>query len=254
MLSRFKQVLSVVTPSTPQNRGRLKDAIAARDKAQQGVAEYRETVERLATVIRTSDDAARLASDATQRAAEARREWVRNGCRHSEYRELQALDDAAAQASRAAESAGRDADVINKTRTLAHAQGVLQSAQTEVRYREEEISTAIGSIIADEAAPLLERFEHVAEEYRTLRAQVMAVQRVLDPDIYGNHGAKSADGARFVRASLGRATIRSWDQERDAADAHDFVEGERGRDAALFEGLTASHRARAAQLRNDPDA
>jgi hypothetical protein len=100
----------------------------------------------------------------------------------------------------------------------------------------------------------LERFEHVAEEYRTLRAQVMAVQRVLDPDIYGNHGAKSADGARFVRASLGRATIRSWDQERDAADAHDFVEGERGRDAALFEGLTASHRARAAQLRNDPDA
>jgi hypothetical protein len=254
MLSRFKQVLSVVTPSTPQNRGRLKDAIAARDKAQQGVAEYRETVERLAAVIRTSDDAARLASDATQRAAEARREWVRNGCRHSEYRELQALDDAAAQASRAAESAGRDADGIKKTRTLEYAQGVLQSAQTEVRYREEEISTAIGSIIADDAAPLLQRFERIAEEYRAVRAEVMAVQRVLDPDIYGNHGAKSADGARFVRASLGRATIRSWDQERDAADANDFVEGERGRDAALFEGLTASHRARAAQLRQDPDA
>jgi hypothetical protein len=254
MLARFKQVLSVVTPSAPQNRGRLKDAIAARDKAQQGVAEYRETVERLAAVIRTSDDAARLAADATQRAVETRREWVRNGCKHSESRELQALDDAAAQASRAAEAAGRDADGIKKTRTLEYAQGVLQSAQAEARFREEEISAAIGSIIADEAAPLLERFEHVAEEYRTLRAQVMAVQRVVAPDMYGNHGAKSEAGSRFVRASLGRATIRSWDQERDAADANDFVEGERGRDAAMLEQLSSRWRDRAARLRQDPDA
>jgi hypothetical protein len=169
-------------------------------------------------------------------------------------RELQALDDAAAQASRAAESAGRDADVIKKTRALEYAEGALRSSQSSVRYREADISTAIGSILVAEKAEFLAQGPELADKLRAWRRGVKSLERVVDPEMFGNHGAKSEDGARAIRAALNSAYIRSWDEERDAADARDFVEGERGRDAALFEGLTASHRARAAQLRQDPDA
>jgi hypothetical protein len=255
MLSRLKHAaLSVVASANRPSRDKLKAAIAARDAADQAVVESRETVERLATVIRTSDDAARLASDASQRAAEARREWVRGGCVWSGARELQALDDSAAQAARAAESAGRDADVINKTRTLAHAQSVLQSAQTDVRHSENTITGAVGEIIAEEAATLLDQFERAAKEYRELRLQVKALQRVVAPDTYGNHAAKSEAGAQIVVAALVRAAIRSWDDERSSADAHDFVEGTLGRDAGMLEQASAPWLERAAQLRNDPDA
>jgi hypothetical protein len=254
MLSRFKQVLSVVTPSTPQNRGRLKDAIVARQTAKQAVTDAHETVERLGTVIRTSDDAARLASDATQRATESRRAWVRGGCVWSGARELQALDDAAAQASRAAEAAGRDADVVKKTRTLEYAEGALRSAQADVRHSDKAISEAVGEIIASEKSDLLDQFERAAKEFRVLRFQVMAVRHVLDPDVYGNHGAKSAAGARIIREAMNRAHIASWDDERSSADAHDFVEGAPGHDAATLEQASAPWFERAAQLRNDPDA
>jgi hypothetical protein len=256
MLSRFKHAaLSVVGASANRpDREKLKAAIAARDQAQQAVVESHETVERLAAVIRTSDDAARLASDTSQRAAEARREWVRNGCKHSESRELQALDDSAAQASRAAEAAGRDADVVNKTRTLAHAQSALQSAQADVRHSDKAISEAIGEIIASEQSDLLDQFERAAKEYRVLRFQVKALQRVVAPDTYGNHAAKSETGARIIREAMNRAYIESWDDERSAADSHDFIEGALGHDTALLAQASAPWFERAAQLRQDPDA
>jgi hypothetical protein len=256
MLSRFKHAaLSVVGASSGRpDRERRRAAIAARDQAHQAVVESHETVERLGAVIRTSGDAARLAADATQRATEAHRAWVRNGCKHSESRELQALDDAAAQASRAAEAAGRDADVINKTRTLAHAQAVLQSAQTDVRAAEKGISEAIGEIVASEQSDLLDQFERAAKEFRVLRFQVMALKRVVAPDMYGSHAAKSEAGARVIMTALNSAHIASWDDERSSAAAHDFVEGTLGRDAAMLEQASAPCLERAAQLRADPDS
>jgi hypothetical protein len=255
MLSRFKAALSVVGASSNRpDREKLKAAIAARQTAQQAVVVSHETVERLATVLRTSDDAARMAADATQRATEARRAWVRGGCVWSESRELQALDDSAAQASRAAESASRDAEVINKTQTLAHAEGALRSAQADVRHSDKAISEAVGEIIASEQSDLLDQFERAAKEFRVLRFQVMAVRHVLDPDVYGNHVAKSAAGARIIREAMNRAHIASWDDERSSADAHDFVEGAPGHDAATLEQASGPWFERAAQLRNDPDA
>jgi hypothetical protein len=256
MLDMLKRpALAIVGASANRpDREKLKAAIAARQTAQQAVVVSHETVERLATVIRTSDDAARLAADAANRATEAHREWVRNGCKHSESRELQALDDAAAQAARAAEAAGRDADVVKKTRTLAHAQSALQSAETDVRHSENTITGAIGEIIAEEAATLLDQFERAAKEYRVLRLQVKALQRVVAPDIYGNHAAKSEAGAQIVVAALVRAAILSWDDERSSADAHDFVEGTLGRDAGMLEQASAPWLERAAQLRADADS
>jgi hypothetical protein len=255
MLSRFKAALSVVVaPSNRPDREKLKAAIAARQTAKQAVTDAHETVERLATVVRTSDDAARLASDATQRATESRREWVRGGCVWSGARELQALDDAAAQAARVAESAARDADAIRKTQTLAHAEGVLQSAQTDVRAAEKGISEAIGEIIASEQSDLLDQFERAAKEYLVLRFQVQALLRVVDPPWDADARSKSAAGARVIREAMNRAHIASWDDERSSADAHDFVEGALGHDTALLAQASAPWFERAAQLRADPDA
>jgi hypothetical protein len=256
MLSRFKHAaLSVVGASANRpDREKLKTAIAARQTAQQAVVESRETVERLQAVVDQADDAARTAATATHEATEARRQWVRGGCVHSASRELEHLDAVAAEAADVAKRAAVDANVIGKTGTLASAQSVLQSSQADVRYREKEIATETGAILAEEAAPLLAQLERAAAEYRLLRSQVKALQRVLDPPMYTDATAKSQDGARAIMAALVRATIRSWDEERDAADARDFVDGERGRDAATLEQMTLKWRERAAQLRADPDA
>jgi hypothetical protein len=257
MLSRFKQAaLSVVTSSNRPGRERLKAAIAARSRAQRAVTESGETVARLAAVIRNSDDAARAAANATHQATEARREWVRNGCKHSESRALQAIDDAAAEAARAAELAGRDADVINKTRALAHAESAVGSQQADLRGAEDDIGAAIGAILADELAPDLELLERLAADYRAARIRIMALMKLLNPSKWAYTPDRCASVAAYdlIDAALGRATIKPWDEERDAADARDFVDGARGRDAEMLEQLRSKWRDRAAQLRADPDA
>jgi hypothetical protein len=255
MLSRFKQVLSVVGASANRpDREKLKAAVAARQTAKQAVTDAHETVERLGTVIRTSDDAARMAADATQRATEARRAWVRGGCVWSESRELQALDDSAAQASRAAEAAGRDAEVINKSRALEYSEGALRSAQADARHSDKAISEAIGEIIASEQSDLLDQFERAAKEYLVLRFQVQALLRVVDPPWDADAQSKSAAGARIIREAMNRAHIASWDDERSQAQARDFVHGDRDLDAATLDQASAPWFERAAQLRNDPDA
>jgi hypothetical protein len=257
MLSRLKQVLSVVGASANRpSRDKLKAAIAARDAAQRAVVDSGDT-ERLQAVLDHADEAARMAADAAHRATEARRAWVLNGCPWTGTRELQALDDSAAQAARAAEAAGRDASAVRKSGALARAASVVQDAQADVREAEGKITAAIAVIIAEEAAPLLQRFEHIADEYRAARAEVMAVRAVLVQPWSLPHKDEmnpAWEGERAIEVTLTRAAIKSWDQERDAADANDFVEGERGRDAAMLEQLSSRWRDRAAQLRNDPDA
>jgi hypothetical protein len=258
MLSRFKHAaLSVVGASANRpDREKLKAAIAARDAAQRAVVDSGDT-ERLQAVLDHADEAARMAADAAHRATEARRAWVLNGCPWTGTRELQALDDSAAQAARAAEAAGRDASAVRKSGALARAASVVQDAQADVRGAEDKISAAISVIIAEEAAPLLQRFERIAEEYRAVRAEVMGVRMTLAQpwDLTTKDKMNPAwEGERAIEAALTRATIQSWAKERDTAHAADFVEGERGRAAGMFEGLMAPWRDRAAQLRADPDS
>lgn len=242
-----------VVDSKP-SRERLKAAIAARDAARQDISNAQSTLERLQAVIRESDVAARAAADAARKETEARNAWVRSGCTFSAARELQSLTDEAAQASHAAESAARNAEAVSKQ--LARAEDAVRSNEVEVGHRETEISAAIGVILAEEAAPLLKHFERLAEEYRVLRAKVMGVSLVLGRPwtLDRNKMNPSWEGEKAITDALQRAAIKDWDAERDAARARDFVEGTRGCDEAMLEQLTSHWRARAAQLRENPDA
>jgi hypothetical protein len=172
----LRSALTVVGSSSNRTgRERLKVALAARDAAQLAVVESRETFERLHAIIADSDQAARAAASATRDANEFRKEWVRAGCRHSASRELSALEDDAAEKTRAAERSAVTAAAVSKE--LARARSVVESAQVDVRGPENAITAAIGVILAQEAAPLLQRFENIAEEYRVTRAKVMGVLR-----------------------------------------------------------------------------
>ncbi|MGO9039044.1 MAG: hypothetical protein ACLQKH_13760, partial [Steroidobacteraceae bacterium] len=146
MLSLLKRPASVGS-----NRERLRHAITARDAAQQAVIEARATLERLETVVKVGDDAARAAADERRAATEARNAWVRSGCSYSAARELQSLEDSAAEAGRVAERAALDTAAVCKE--LARAQDAVQSRQNDIRHCEAEISIAVGVILAEEAAP-----------------------------------------------------------------------------------------------------
>ncbi len=249
---KLLHMLRATSPTPLPSRERLKSALAARAAAQGEVVKAREMLGRLQAVVAASDQAARAAAHATCAADEFRKQWVRGGCKHSESRELQALTDAAAEAAKAAQTTSINAAAVCKE--LARAQDAVQSRQNDIRHCEAEISIAVGVILAEEAAPLLLRFERIAEEYRAVRIEIKALQRVLDPGRYEDAMAKSDEGARLVDAALGRGAILSWDKERDAAQAHDFVEGARGRDEAALEKLMARWRERAQALRANPDA
>lgn len=250
-------MLRLLNPlATPRpDRDRLKSAIAARDAARRAVEDARTTLKRIETVVNAADDAARMAAKATSAAAEARREWVRGGCKHSESIQLQVQDDAAAEAARVASRAAADAEVVRKAGALARANDAVQLARSSLRGSEEEIGAAIGAIIAEEAAPLLERLENLAKEYRTLRAEIIGVQRVVDPPMFEDESAASSEGARLIAAALARAKIESFDDELAAARTNTFITtGQRVGDATILDPLSAPYRERAAQLRNDPDA
>ena len=241
--------LAVVGASAPQcpGRGRLRAALAARSEAQHAVIEARAILERLESVIEQADDAARTASAAAVQAKEARQRWVRDGCL-ANAREHQVLSEDAAKAASVAQSAALDADAVSKE--LLRAQSAVQSAQVEVGHRDQEIAGAVGEILVMEQAPLLESLERAASEFRDLRFKAMALLRAVQPGRYEDQRAASYDGARLVGATLERASIKSWDAERDAAQSHDFVEGARGRDEKQLEELVAHWRTRAALLQS----
>lgn len=255
MLKMLRPMLASVGVTRP-DRDRLKAALAARDVAQQVIIESRETLQRLQTVIDQANDAARTASDAARAENDFRREWARSGCAYSGTIELGVLGDRTAEASKAAAHAEAAANVVRKE--LTRAEEAVRSAQVDLRGREAAVTAAIGLIIAEEASPLLQRFEQIAEEYREMRAQVMGVRQVLaQPSTLANREKMNPawEGERVIEDALARAKIITWDQERDAAQAHEFVNhGQRGGDAAMLERLTAPWHARAAQLRADPDA
>jgi hypothetical protein len=249
MLSLFKPRAA---PNVP-DRERLRAALAAKVAAQQAVIESHETLQRLQAVVDQADTLARAAASATRAANDARQRWVRDGCL-SNAREHQVLAAAATEAVRMAQSAAVDADDVRKT--LARAEDEVRSRQIEVEGAEDAITAAIGVIIAEEAAPLLQRFESIAEEYRTVRAKIMGVSQVLAQKWTLSNKDQmnpAREGEQVIEDALDRAKIKSWDTERQSAKSRDFVEETPGREEAWLDGLMAPWRERAAQLRNDPD-
>src|SRR5580692_6774864 len=104
----MKKLLAIVAgthqaPTT--DRAPLKAAIAARAAELQEIADARAALERLQAVVDRADDASRAAAATTRAANDFRRAWVAGGCKHSESRELQTLEDAAQEAARIAERA-----------------------------------------------------------------------------------------------------------------------------------------------------
>jgi hypothetical protein len=252
-------VLSVLKRPTgimkSDSRDRLRAAIAARDKAQQEINDAQSRLERFQSIVKAGDDAAREAAKSMQRAKEARTAWVRGGCNYSGARELQALDDAGAAAAQAAERTARDADAVSKE--LARAESVVRSTQVDVGHREHEIATSVGIILAAEIVPELDLLERLANDYRATRIRIMALKRLLDPDkpsYMPDAQHTSGEAHAVIEAALTRATIKSWDAERKPVRDRDFLDGASGRDEAMIEQLTSPWRARAALLRENPDA
>jgi len=244
MLSLLKRPAAI-----SDHRAALHAEIADRDAAKSAVADSRELVERLSAVIQASHDATRLAAKAAVEAREARQRWVRDGC-VANARELQLLDDAAAATARASENAALNGKAAS--RELASAESAARSRQFSLEASEKGISTAIGLILASEALPLLERFERIAVEYRAVRSEIIALMHMIDPE-YGDKSAASLPGAQVVSDALTRAKIKNFDAERANHRASDRLEGT-NYEEKWFAALTAPWRARAAQLRADPDS
>jgi hypothetical protein len=256
-VSNKRPALAVVdsapVPAERADRAPLKAALAARDQAIQAVIEARETLGRLESVVQVSNDASRAAADDAHAANESREQWVRGGCKPSEGLALQVLTKKADESARVAEREAVTAKAAS--REVARARDLVAYAQGEVRFREKDVAAEIGLIIArEQEMPLLQRYIAHMSEGRALRVQVMALSRVIAPGEYENQIARSPEGARLVDAALERAAIKSWDKEREDAQAHDFVHGPRGRDEAMLEELASRWRARAAQLRQDPES
>lgn len=233
------------------DRKELKAALAAREQAVLAVDVKRETLKRLQSVVDQADNASRTAADATRAATEARTAWVRGGCTYSAARELQVLEDLAQEAARAAERAEVNANVVR--RELARAQDAVQSAQIDVHDCERKIANEIGLIVLAKLRPDLELVERKAHDFCATRARIMAVKPMFDR--YLPHAPlASGEALATIEAALTRATIRSWDEERNSAHARDRVEGELGRDEAQLEEFMAPLRAWAEALRTNPDA
>jgi hypothetical protein len=258
MLSRLKQAaLSVVGSSSNRpDRAQLRAAIVARDDAQRMLDEDRLALDRLQEVIDRAADASRVALSAKLKANEARRRWVLDNCPDSASSSLQSLDDAASAAAQVAAVTAQDSDVITTTQGLERAEGNIRFSKKRLRGAEDGITGAIAVILAAEAAPLLRRFEQIAEEYRDIRAKVIGVRLVLEqPWSLDNKNKMNPahEGERVVEAALARARIESFDRERAESRARDSL-NKTCDEQNWLDGLTAPWRERAKALRENPDA
>jgi hypothetical protein len=233
-------VLTAVFGGKPSD-ARLRLAKEKRAAAQQAVLEQREKLERLQTVVNGADQTARAASDAQHAAKEFRTQWAREGCRFSDAAELQRLENLAIETSATAQRAAVHADTVRVE--FRRLQSDLESRQTAVRHVEDEITAAIGVILAEEAAPLLAEFEEAATTYRQLREKAMAVSLALAKPWgldYNNRMNPSHEGESVVDAAIERARIERWgtyvDNRRDPQ--------------AFVDALKAPARARMQELRS----
>jgi len=171
---------------------------------------------------------------------EFRPEYAAGGCKYSDLLKLQALENEAAEASKVAERTAANATVVQKE--LARAQEALASLHIDLTGFEEDIVTARGLILAQspEAADVLSRLEHLANEYRAVRAQAMGLVRVLHPawNDEPRSPAKSVEGANVVYECLERANIESFDREREKVRSRDWSD-KTNREQEWLKQLTA---------------
>jgi hypothetical protein len=233
----MSSILKLFKPS-PSDDKRL-DAIAARTEAQRAVTKAGDTLERLQAVVRVSDDAAHAASAAARAANQARTRWVQNGCPYSGARELQALDDAAAESARAAERAGRDADAVSKE--LSRAEQAIESAQSNFRDCGNRVKQVIFMGFIDEMAPTLERRARLLAEVHDCDIAIRGLVEYLD-GVSGIEARRLEDAAERVRIE----PISSYTVN------HSGKLLSQPPDEVLR--LAAEWRDRAAQLRADPDS
>jgi hypothetical protein len=260
-----RKLTLVSLPAERSGREALKAALAQQEQALRDATVKRETLERLQAIVREANDATQSAADAKREANEFRQQWVRGGCTFSGSKTLEALDDKAAELAAVAERLGINATPVRKE--LPRALDQLKSAEFDASACAGQISSAIGAIIAGEAAALLERYERIAEEYRVARREVTVLFGVLDPPAPPtNRGwelardrsaqyrpATSAAGAQMVADALRRGTIQDFDREGAGSRAQDSLDGTAHYEAMLA-AIAAPWLARAAQLRGDPES
>jgi hypothetical protein len=234
-----------------ERRERLRAALTARDQARQAVVDAGAVVERIGGLIAAANDASRRADQADAAHTAALKMWGRNGCDPVDAGEHERLAAIALEAARAVDAAKATATEASKN--WARAEDAVRARQSDIGHCEVEISSVIGEIIATEQEAIFERYAQVANEYRQLRFQLVALHRALDPNKFDDQGARSTEGARLVEVALGRGAIKSWDQERYSAQSSDFVAGTRGADEGRLEELTAHWRARALALCANPE-
>ena len=130
---------------------------------------------------------------------------------------------------------------------MRRAQDDIDSRHVAVRGAEDEITAAIGVIVAEESAEVLAEFEAAAATYRQLREKAMAVSIALAKPFgldYRNRMNPSAQGESIVDAAIERAAIPSWSKHVDGRrDPQGYVDA-----------LTAPWRARIAALRGEPNS
>jgi hypothetical protein len=249
----LRAALSVVG-SAPPDRARLIDANTKKATRVEAVKHAREKLESQQTVVDEADQLARVAAAAQSKAREFRTEWARGGCKWSDTRELQALEAKALEASAAAEHATTNADVVRKM--LPGSASALQSAEFDVRGADDEITAAISLIVVAEAAELCASYEQAAKVYLELRAQVLGVRWAITPPwrlANLNTMSPTIEAQELIDATLRRAEIKTFEAERESADARDYLNGT-DFEARWRESLQASWRARAAALLRDPNA
>jgi hypothetical protein len=224
---------------------RLSSAKAARAAAHQDVIDARATLERLRVVVDKADDAAKAAADATQKANEARRDWVKDGCLRN-ARAHQELSDLAAELARAAELAAKDANVARPE--YARAQERAQSLQIDLQGRERAIRVARDAIIVAEMKQELEELVQAADVYRAKRAKAQCLLDFLKPE---DRYDTSQDANRsLVYDALERARIVDFDKEREGPRARDWLD-KTNNEGKWIDSMMAPLRARAEELLRD---
>jgi hypothetical protein len=229
-------------------RERLSAAKAARAAAHRNVIDAHATLERLQVVVDKADDAATAAAEATQKANESRREWVKDGCLNN-ARTHPRLSDVATELARAAELAAKDADVARPE--YARVQSRVESLQIDLRGCDSTIRATCDAIIVAEQRNLLEELVQVADVYRAKRAKVVCLLNFLAPaDRYDT----SQDANRsVVFDALERARIVDFERERENFVARDWLDKTNNEEKWL-DSMTAPLRERAEELMRDPDA
>jgi len=240
--------------SPPSNRTALHAAIAESDAAQQALVSKRAHVETLELAAKKINEPVRAKEAAERALKEFRSTWAARGATCSDDIELHRLEKDVVEKTKAAEFTSSNGTALK--RELARAQDSVQSAIGAVGHCEDEITGAIGVILAEEAAPLLRQLEQEAEAYRATRAKVIGVRLVLGREwtLSNKNTMNPAHlGEGVITDSLRRARIRSFDDEREELRVRDSL-NKTHHEQEWLDGLIAPWRARAAQLRADPDS